>query len=349
MCGIAGRMGLAPVHAAAAAALAEEMGAALRRRGPDGERAHHDADLLLVHRRLSIIDLSAAGAQPLWNEEGTVCVIVNGEIYNFRELRRSLQERSHRFRSGSDSEVLVHLYEDSGIEGCCRAIEGMFAFALWDARTRDLFLVRDRLGIKPLVVAAHEAGVTFASTLSGLLTDPAVSPAMREEALVAVLKWGFVPSPWSAVRAARRILPGTWLRLRGGRIVEERRWWTDSPTTEPVADDDVRVAVVDAVRSHLIADVPVGALLSAGIDSGIVTGLAARTRGPEHLEVWTASHRGHPEDELTEAVLAARHFGVRLHEVPVGGSGLTEARFARMLEAMDEPLADASLVALHEL
>ncbi|HJU88393.1 MAG TPA: asparagine synthase (glutamine-hydrolyzing) [Gemmatimonadaceae bacterium] len=349
MCGIAGRAAFVPMLDAHAAKLSEAMQRALHNRGPDSGAAHHDGDVLIVHRRLSIIDLSDAGRQPLWNEQRTIAVIVNGEIYNFQSLRADLEKRGHRFRSHSDSEVLVHLYEDGGIDACCTRASGMFAFALWDARTRDLYLVRDRLGIKPLVICEHDEGVTFASTLAGLMADAAVPREVRTESLASVLHWGFVPSPWSALAGARRIPRGTWARVRGGRVVEEREWWRDDPAPVSTDDDSVRDALTRAVESHLVADVPIGALLSAGIDSGLVTAVANRVAGAGGIEAWTVSHRGHAEDEYAEASRVAAHLGVRLHEMPIGGTGLTLERFDEVVAAMDEPLADASLVGLHAL
>jgi asparagine synthase (glutamine-hydrolysing) len=349
MCGIAGRYARHVMPPREADELSARMQGALRRRGPDSGAMHHDQDVMLVHRRLSIIDLSSAGTQPLWSENGEVCVIVNGEIYNYRELRRTLQTRGHRFRSHSDSEVLVHLYEDGGIDACCSAVHGMFAFALWDVRGRDLYLVRDRLGIKPLVLAEHEAGVTFASTLDGLLADEHVPPGLNTEALLSVLRWGFVPTPWSAVTAARHLAPGTWLRVRAGRVVEHRRWWTDAPTAERVSDDEVRQAIRRAVASHLVADVPVATLLSGGVDSGLVSLLAASETLHDALQGYTVSHRGHPEDEWADAQSMADRAGIRLREVPIGGTGLTDVGFESVVAAMDEPLATSSMVGLWEL
>jgi asparagine synthase (glutamine-hydrolysing) len=321
---------------------------AVAQRGPDGFRVFVDAETLLVHRRLAIIDLSPSGAQPLWNEDNTVAVIVNGEVYNFRDLRRELEQRGHRFRGHSDSEVIVHLYEERGIEECCRALEGMFAFALWDARTRDLFLVRDRLGIKPLVIAEHAEGVTFGSTLPAVLADPAVPRDVRPEAMFAVLKWGFVPSPWSAIKACRRVLPGSWLLVKNGCVREEYQWWRDDPAVTEGRDGDVREAIEEAVRSHLVADVPIGVLLSAGIDSGLVTAVASRL-APGEIEAWSVSHPGYPQDEFAEARRAAAHFGTPVHEVEIGGNGLDERRFDQVIAALDEPLIDASLVGLHAM
>ncbi|MFN2453682.1 MAG: asparagine synthase (glutamine-hydrolyzing) [Pyrinomonadaceae bacterium] len=349
MCGIAGHCGIAPIKPEEAASLCERMGRVLANRGPDGAGIYHDSDLLLIHRRLAIIDLSENGAQPLWNEDHTICIVVNGEIYNFQELRRDLEIRGHRFRSRSDSEVILHLYEEKGIGECCAALQGMFAFALWDSRSRELFLVRDRLGIKPLAVAEHAGGVTFGSTLKAVLSDPAVPRDLRPEAHVALLKWGFVPSPWSIVRAVRRVMPGTWLRIHNGRIEEERRWWTDRPVESAANKADVRDAIEQAIASHLVADVPVGVLLSAGIDSGLVTALSARSYKGHQLEAWTVSHPNLPEDEYAEAAAAAAHFGVKLHEVAIGGSGLTEENFDDVIAVMDEPLAAPSLFMLHRL
>jgi asparagine synthase (glutamine-hydrolysing) len=347
MCGIAGRYARRPLEGDGANALAVAFDTAVRSRGPDGTRTHHDADVLLVHRRLSIIDLSEAANQPLWNETGTVCVIVNGEIYNFETLRRDLERRGHRFHSRSDCEVLVHLYEDGGIEACCSRARGMFALALWDARSRVLYLVRDRLGIKPLVLAEHDEGVTFGSTVAAVLADADVPRDAREEAFVAFAKWGFVPTPWSAIRAVRHVSPGTYVAVRMGRVVDERRWWTDSPDDATASDADVRQALADAVAGHLVADVGVGALLSAGIDSGIVTALGVRASPT--LEAWTVSNRGEREDEFGEAGQVAAHLGVRHHDVTLGGDGLSIDDLDDTVRVMDEPLGVSSLVALNRL
>ena len=349
MCGIGGRSGFAPLAANEADELSRRMQGALRHRGPDSGAAHHDGELLLIHRRLSIIDLSAAGGQPLWNETADIAVIVNGEIYNHRELRQALQRVGHRFRSLSDSEVLVHLYEDGGIERCCELAHGMFAFALWDARTRDLFLVRDRLGIKPLVYAEHREGITFASTLAGLMADPAVPRELSPEALHAFLKWGFVPTPWSALRAARHLRPGTWLRVHDGRLVEERQWWIDSPRPLLGSDEQLREAIRAAIASHLVADVPVATLLSGGVDSGLVSLLAAREGTSAELRAYTVSHRGDPEDEWADARALADLAQLSVHEVPIGARGLTASGFDSVVAAMDEPLATSSMVGLWEL
>jgi asparagine synthase (glutamine-hydrolysing) len=349
MCGIAGRSSRGALEPSRARLLAEAFSHAGRLRGPCGSGAHQDEEVLLVHRRLSIVDLSEAGSQPMWNEDRSVCVIVNGEIYNHAALRRRLIASGHGFRSRSDSEVIVHLYEDLGIDGCCHVIEGMFAFALWDSRTRDLYLVRDRLGIKPLAIAEHFEGVTFGSTTGTLLADPAVPCDVRGEALCSVMRWGFVPSPWSALRAARHVLPGYVLQIREGRVVEERAWWRDMPAERPSTPVEVREKIADAVRLHLIADVPVGILLSAGIDSGILAALAARGSAPRELEAWTASHRGFVEDEYCEAVRTADYLGIPLHETPLGTEGVSEAALGSVVEAMDEPLVTPSLVGLHAL
>jgi len=348
MCGIAGRYGERPLESGEAGHLANAFQEALSRRGPDGWRYHHDESIVLVHRRLAIIDLSAAGAQPMWNEDHTICVIVNGEIYNYRELRQWLRGHGHRFRSDSDSEVLVHLYEQGGMDECCNRIQGMFAFALWDARTRELYLVRDRLGIKPLVISEHARGVSFASTLPALLRDEEVPRDLRDDAFIALLKWGFVPTPWSAVRSARRIEPGTYVCVKDGRVRSERRWWSDNPANQDGAEAEVRQAIERAVSSHLVSDVPVGVLLSAGIDSGIVAGLAARQGGASSLEAWTVRHGGFGEDEFAGAAQAAELFEIPCHAIDLGGC-LTEHLFDGIVGSMDEPLAVSSLVGLHAL
>lgn len=347
MCGIAGRYARGGLAEGAAHVLAAAFDTAVKHRGPNGTRTYHDADLVLVHRRLSIIDLSDAGNQPLWNETETVCVIVNGEIYNFETLRRELEGRGHRFRSRSDCEVLVHLYEDGGIEACCSRARGMFALALWDARSRSLYLVRDRLGIKPLALAEHNEGVTFGSTVGAVLADPGVPRDPREEAFVAFAKWGFVPTPWSAMRSVRHVVPGTYVLVRNGRVVDERRWWIDVPDDDTANDAEIRTALADAVAGHLVADVGVGTLLSAGIDSGLVTALGVRASPT--LEAWTVSHRGELEDEFAEAAQVAEHLGVRHHDVVLGGDGLSVDDIDDAVRVMDEPLGVSSLVALNRL
>jgi asparagine synthase (glutamine-hydrolysing) len=349
MCGLAGRSAKAPMHERFAQDLATRFTACLHERGPNGTGWYHDGETLLAHSRLAIIDLSEAALQPLWNEDRTVAVIANGEIYNFGELRRSLERRGHRFRSGSDCEVIVHLYEDGDIDACCEALRGMFAFALWDERSRDLYLVRDRLGIKPLVVAEHTDGVTFGSTRAALLVDGSVPTDIRHEALASVLKWGFVPTPWSALRSARHVLPGSWIRIRGGRVVGERRWWIDRPAQVEASAEEMRAVLERAVASHLVADVPVGVLLSGGIDSGVVAALATCVAGRGALEGWTASQPGFGEDEWDDACRTAHHVGLSLHEVPLGMVGATPDLLGRAFAAMDEPLAVSSLVGLHAL
>ena len=156
----------------------------------------------------------------------------------------------------------MHLYEEGGIDACCSRARGMFALALWDTRSRSLYLVRDRLGIKPLALAEHADGVTFGSTVSAILADADVPRGAREEAFVALAKWGFVPTPWSAIRAVRHVLPGTYVVVRMGRVVDERRWWTDAPDEGTADDAAVRGALAGAVAGHLVADVGVGTLLS---------------------------------------------------------------------------------------
>src|SRR5687767_3584159 len=331
MCGLAGRSGRRAWEEGWLRSLGECMCRAMGRRGPDGSRSFVDREVMLTHARLAIIDLSPAGMQPLWNEDETIAVIVNGEIYNHRTLRSDLIARGHRFRSQSDSETIVHLYEDLGIDGCCEALEGMFAFGLWDARSRDLYLVRDRLGIKPLVIAEHRDGVSFGSTLSAVLADPFVARDLRPEALLSVITWGFVPTATSAIRDCRHVTPGSLIHLREGRILGERQWWVDQPPAFVASDEELRATVTEAVKSHLVADVPVGVLLSAGIDSSLVTALAVSEGSDDDLAAWTVSHRGCPEDEFADASRVAHHHGIPLHEIPLGAAGLTWDRFERMI------------------
>ncbi|HNR51497.1 MAG TPA: asparagine synthase (glutamine-hydrolyzing), partial [Deltaproteobacteria bacterium] len=241
-------------------------------RGPDESglylRHERGVSVGLGHRRLSIIDLSEAGRQPLSNEDGSVWLVFNGEIYNYRELRRELEGRGHRFRSNTDSEVIVHLYEQEG-PGCARRLEGMFAFALWDEKAGSLVLSRDRIGIKPLVWWHGGGTLLFASEIKSMLQHPAVERRIDWQALGLYLTFNYIPAPWSIFQGIRKLEPGQTLCFRDGTVNADEYGaiGREGPAGRGEAGLEEQKALLfetldEAVRRHMVADVPVGAFLS---------------------------------------------------------------------------------------
>ena len=340
MCGIFGiidRRGLADADLAAMSALAE----GLRHRGPDDEGRHRHDRVGLGMRRLSIIDL-ASGSQPLWNEDRTVCVVANGEIYNFVELRAELEARGHGFATGSDCETIVHLYEELGA-GCAARLRGMFAFALHDLRAGKLLLVRDRLGEKPLYLAERDGRVTFASELGALLRAQAVPFEPDPVAIHEYLHWGFVPEPRSAVRGTRKLPAGGMLEIRlEPWSVTERTWWSalDAPPIDGDPAEAVARTLDEVARIVVRSDVPVGVALSGGIDSALVASMAARSgAGACAFTVGYGGRDRHDETEMAAAT--ARDLGLPHHRITVSPADVA-AGFPRMCGLRDEPNADIS-------
>ena len=323
---------------------------ALAHRGPDDEGFHTDGNLGLAHRRLSILDLTAAGHQPMCNEDGSVWVVYNGQLFDFAPVRDRLEARGHVFRSRTDTEVLVHLYEEKGCD-LLDEVDGMFAFALWDARRRRLMLARDRAGVKPLVYAETPGGLVFASELRALLTLPWLPRDVDELGVVRYLYQSTVPGEASVIRGIRKLPPAHRLIAEDGRIRIERYWsLEEGPAADggslEVAADELEARLESAVRTHLVADVPVGAFLSGGLDSTAVTRAAVRVAGPG-LQTFSARFADERADEGPHAAEVAAALGTVHHEVLLGpelGSSLPE-----VIEAGDEPFAVASALALHRL
>lgn len=285
MCGIAG-VALADPRRIVDGDVVRRMGWALRHRGRDGQGVHIGPGVGLGVQRLAIVDL-ATGDQPIGNEDGTIQVVCNGEIYNHVDLRATLETRGHRFRTGSDVEVIAHLYEEEGVESVAR-LRGMFAFALWDASRRRLWLARDRLGIKPLHYTDTPAGLYFASEQKALLAAGIVPGPLDVRALDDLLLFGFVRDPGTLFAAIRRLPPGHWLLYEDGRQTLRPYWRLGEVLARrPDPDGDantwaerVRAKLEETVALHLRADVGVGAWLSGGLDSSAVTALARRLGGP---------------------------------------------------------------------
>src|SRR5262245_29830313 len=346
MCGIFGVCG-EPADRPESLGVLRAMGKALIHRGPDDQGTHMEPGVGIGMRRLSIIDLKT-GHQPLANEDGSIWTVFNGEIYNYRELTAGLLARGHRFATASDTETLVHLYEDHGAD-CVRHLRGMFAFALWDARRRTLLLARDRLGIKPLYYAETAHGLVFGSELKAVIASPWVQREIDPRALAAYLRLGYVPDPLSILKGVVKLPPGHVVLVREGRVGFPQRYWEPTSHFESAskAVDEAEAGsrlwelLRDAVRSHLVSDVPVGAFLSGGIDSSAVVGLMARAVG---VAVKTFSVGNHEKefDEAPYARRVAEWFGTEHHELIVTPQHI--GVLDDVLAACDEPFADASAI-----
>ncbi len=315
---------------------------ALVHRGPDDEGIHADTAAVLGSRRLSIIDVPG-GRQPIANEDETVWVVFNGEIYNHRELRSVLEARGHRFRTRSDTEVIVHAYEEYGTD-CPAHLGGMFAFAIWDSKRRRLFAARDRLGQKPFYYARHGELFCFGSELKALLEIPGVEREIDEVALHHYLSLQYIPDPRSIYRAIRKLPAAHWLSFEDGRLVIERYWDLDFEPKlsidERQAAEELRRLLEQAVRRRLVSEVPLGAFLSGGLDSSIVVGLMAENSA-NPVKTFSIGFTFEALNELPHARAVAERWGTEHHELVV-----TPERFEDVLQrltaAFDEPFADSS-------
>ncbi|PYT50074.1 MAG: asparagine synthase (glutamine-hydrolyzing), partial [Acidobacteria bacterium] len=356
MCGICGVAFVS--RSAEAESRARVMTAAMRHRGPDEEGfLTGDArapGLALGVRRLSIIDL-AGGHQPVWNETKDVAVFFNGELYNYRELRERLTLCGHRFATQSDTEILVHAWEEWG-EDSLAELRGMFAFALLDLRKRYatapiLFLARDPLGIKPLYYTQTPDGFAFASEVRALLASGAATKRISQDALTAYLLFGSVSEPVTLLEGVFSLPPGHRMLLHvpeRRRTPRPRPWW--DPALSPAARDTrkprdlssaakkLRPLLEDAVRAHLIADVPVGLFLSSGLDSGAIAALAAREQAG--IQSFTLTFPGTAHDEAEFARVIAKRCKTKHSEVPLNGEAVL-ARLDEALAALDQPTMDA--------
>ena len=345
MCGIAGFWS---EDERVAAALPRAL-AALVHRGPDDEGCLRSAPVALGMRRLSIVDIEG-GRQPIANEDGSVAVVGNGEIYDFVELRRELEGRGHRFRTRSDVEVIVHLYEEEGPELCAR-LGGMFAFALWDARRRRLLLARDRFGKKPLYWArTPDGGLAFASELKGLLPLLEAGggrPGLRDQAIYDFLSVGSVPQPDTVYEGVQCLPPAARLVFSGGEPEVVRYWSLPSPDptgeapTYRRALGTTRELLSEAVRIRLRSDVPLGVFLSGGLDSGVVAREAVRHAGPG-LQAFTISVGDPDLDEAALAARTARRLGLEHRVLPLTVSPRDELE--RLVRHFDQPFADPSAI-----
>jgi asparagine synthase (glutamine-hydrolysing) len=346
MCGIAGMVqlrGAGPRDNN----VVERMLESLRQRGPDDCGLFAAPRMAMGIRRLSIIDL-ANGHQPISNEDDTVHVVMNGELYSYVELRKELMREGHVFRTGSDTEVVVHGYESWGFEGLLRRLNGMFAIALHDVRTSTTFLARDRLGIKPLMYFEHGGNFLFASTIAALYASGHLAAEPDALATRLYLSRQFIPAPWTAIRGVRKLLPGTYLTVRAGRVIDPVSYWSLPHDLDHDRDplewqELLNDLIEDSVRVQMRADVPVGALLSGGLDSSIILGLMARhATGPVcAFNVRFPGERAF--DESAFARMAAERFGARLYSIDVDAGALARDIDDAIVH-LNEPVGDPAIV-----
>jgi asparagine synthase (glutamine-hydrolysing) len=321
------------------------MGSALIHRGPDDSGVYIDSALSFGMRRLSIIDLTG-GHQPIANEDETVWVVCNGEIYNFKELRDDLERTGHHFRTQSDTEVIVHLYEDFGVD-LFKRLRGMFAIAVWDVRRKRLVLARDRLGKKPLYVARLPGRLLFASEIKSILADHTVSRELNFSALNEYLALGYVPAPLTLFKGIEKLLPGHYLICERDRISQHCYWELDPETMDHLPEEEwverVRGKLIESIRIRLVSDVPLGAFLSGGIDSSaIVAAMARMTDQP--VKTYSIGFEGEDSfyNELPYADIVARAFGTDHHEIVVRPDAAE--LLPKLIWHMDEPIADSAFI-----
>jgi len=330
------------------AGLLKRMTRMLDFRGPDGEGFFVSGPVGLGHRRLSVIDL-VTGGQPMENEDGTLQLVSNSEIYNYKELRADLERRGHRFRTRCDTEVIVHLYEEHGPR-CVESLRGMFALALWDARERSLFLARDRLGQKPLYIARKGDTFLFASMPAPLFLHPGMEPELDPEALDLYLSLLYVPGPRSIYRGVEKLEPAHWMLWTPGGVKKQQYWrLRHTPKSRLSLDDAVEQLgehLQESARLRLMSDVPLGTFLSGGIDSSLVTALAAREQA-QPLKTFSVGTLSPRHDEVPYARWVSRMMGTD-HRVCFFHPDRLEV-LDELLPRCPEPLADPSLVPLYTL
>ncbi|MBI5397756.1 MAG: asparagine synthase (glutamine-hydrolyzing) [Verrucomicrobia bacterium] len=355
MCGIAGILGLAD------RGRTQDMAAAMMHRGPDDEGIElfpaqpasgglpERPALSLGFRRLSIIDLSARGHQPMFNEDRSACIVFNGEIYNYRELREELKTK-HQFQSDTDTEVILHAYEEWGVR-CVEKLRGMFAFAIWDCRRGRLWLARDRLGIKPLYWAWRDGRLIFASELKAMLASGLIERRLDPDSLDCCLSFSHVPAPLTIIQGVYRLRAGAMLTVEPGQTPRVDTYWQIPQDTIRLGGGDpqrefeearqqVRALLEEAIRQHMISDVPLGAFLSGGLDSTVIVGLMSRlVDQPIRTFCIRYGSEGRALDESGYARIASDHFGCDHTEAVISGAEVAHD-FDRFIWHLDQPSVD---------
>jgi asparagine synthase (glutamine-hydrolysing) len=314
-------------------------------RGPDDEGRYDDQFISMGMRRLSIIDLSS-GHQPIANEDGTIVVVFNGEIYNYLELRVDLEKRGHRFKTNTDTEVLVHLYEEEGT-GFLHRLNGMFGFSIWDRRNQKLFIARDRLGIKPVYYAETANGIIYATELKSILASGLVDRELDPSALFDYLAYYYIPGEKTPFRKIRKLLPGHYL-IASAEGIAVRRWWDlkDFTGSLDLSREEVRNRIrelfTDSIRLRMRSDVPVGSYLSGGLDSSLVTAAAARQTDIP-FSTFAVGFSDTEFNELPYARAAANHIGTDHHEISVSPDDAMR-QLPKLIWHMDEPNGDSAIL-----
>lgn len=341
MCGIAGQYNFSsqkPVDRV----LVKRMTDALDHRGPDAEGHFIRGNVGLGFRRLAIIDLSPAGNQPMTNEGGTVHIVFNGEIYNFQDLRPDLERKGHVFRSHTDTETILHLYEEEGV-ACLQKLRGMFAFAIWDEKKQRLFIARDRLGKKPLKYHISKHGITFASELKALLRDPEIPREVDERAIHHYLTLQYVPSPMTGFVGIQKLPPAHYVLVEKGKVTIERYWSLLFATKRSMSHEEWKEQVLqkleESVKLRMIADVPLGAFLSGGVDSGTIVALMAKNSA-QPVKTFSIGFKEASHNELPLAKLVAERYATQHTEF------IVEPKAADIMPLLayhyEEPYADSS-------
>ena len=343
MCGISGVAALNGHLDPMLRAAIGPMTRALAHRGPDGEDTFADARVALGHRRLAIID-RAGGTQPMSNAEGSCWIVFNGEVYNHKLLRRELESRGYRFRTQSDTEAILHAYEEFG-PACVDRLEGMFAFAVYDRVKREVFIARDRLGKKPLFYATFGGALHFASEMKALWQSPAWDGELDPEALETYLTLGYILAPATVYKSVRKLEPGHWLLLKDGHVRVKQYWdverFDDDRRNAQVLDGQVEADLRVAVAERLESEVPLGAFLSGGIDSGLIVSFMAEALGRPVLTTSVGFGKG-AHNELSAAALTAQHCRTLHHEETL--DPVLDEVMDRVVIGFDEPFADASAI-----
>lgn len=348
MCGIAGKLNF-DGQESVDPALIQRMTDVIAHRGPDGEGQHVTGSVGLGHRRLSIIDLNT-GTQPMCNEDGTVWIAFNGEIYNFPELRDELVAKGHKFKSSTDTEVIVHLYEELGAESVAR-LQGMFAFAIWDKRSQLLLLARDRVGIKPLYYVNTGRALLFGSEIKSLLVDPSVGRRISARGIDRFLTYYYLPGNETLFEGIYKLDPGHYLTVRNGRITKRQYWDLNfEMSSRWTSFDDAVEALQELLRStvknHMISDVPVGVLLSGGVDStGVLRYAAEQTN--DRIGTFTVGFAGAEfADERPYARIAAQQYGTVHQEITISADQFFDV-LPKYVWHMEEPVCEPPAIALY--
>jgi len=343
MCGI---FGIASAKRNLQESLLEKATLSISHRGPDDSGSFRDEQAYLGHRRLSIIDL-ASGSQPIFNEDGSKCIVFNGEIYNFLEIKKGLMGKGHLFRTRSDTETILHAYEEWG-EKCVEHIRGMFAFAIWDSKRKKLFLARDRLGIKPLFYAEHKGGFYFASEMKAILEDQEFPREMDETALACYFTLSYIPAPFTIYTNIRKLLPGHTLTWENGNITIQEYWdihfIPDRSKDEKYFIEGFLDLFQESVEMRLMSEVPLGAFLSGGIDSSAIVAMMSRDSSDpvNSFCIGFGGETGGYLDERKYAQMVAERYSTKHREFEV--TPKPEGLLEKIVRSFDEPFADDSTI-----